>query len=277
MALPEPDNPLYAAVKAIANPWPPDDEDVAQQLAQAWTTAGKAAQQVGTQQATTGLAGKASAYAQTLTQVKQAITQAVNQALPAYVQAGNPLITNGAQVRQQIVTQLAAKLTALVQNAAGQLRGGDPPGAKPAGDQPESKTDEALDIASKGFNLVSAAAGVLALIPPLTPVAAPIAALTGGAGLVVDSIKAARAGGKNAMDDIGVASDVAGLVPGVKSVAAIGKGVEEASNLAKVGAVTNLAGTTVGLPPNQTAEDNGTVISAAGNAISLRDALRSVK
>jgi hypothetical protein len=307
MALPEPNNALYAAVKAIANPWPPDDEDVAHQLATAWQAVGSAAARAGGQaansqqavgsswqdqagqdmaggldgvvrstgnvsQAATDLAGRADRYAQVLTRVKNAITQTVDQALPAFLQAGSPTLPNGPAFQQQIVNQVAARLTAMVRAAAGQLGGAPPPRT-----EQEDKTDEALDIASKGFNDVSAVAGFLALFPPLTAVALPVAAATGVVGLIVDAVRAGKAHGQDTSKNIGVGVDALGLVPGVKSVFALRDGVEAARTLGAIGATTNLVGASTALSDNNTADNVGTGISGVGNLVSGIDAFSKVK
>ncbi|MEV6901734.1 hypothetical protein [Amycolatopsis sp. NPDC051372] len=43
MAIAEPDNELWAAVKQLADAWPPDDEDDVTELAANWRRAGKPA------------------------------------------------------------------------------------------------------------------------------------------------------------------------------------------------------------------------------------------
>src|SRR2546423_13386049 len=135
MGLPEPNNELYAAVKAIADPWPPDDEDAVGRLGQAWRTAGDAASQASAQvensahnvssawwdpagslMATklaggaqslrqTGdsagqLAGLAERYAQELVAAKTAIIQVIAQNLPLYLQLA--AMPGGAEAQTQL-------------------------------------------------------------------------------------------------------------------------------------------------------------------------------
>ncbi|WIX77464.1 hypothetical protein QRX50_39655 [Amycolatopsis carbonis] len=123
MAIPEPNNELYAAVRQVANVWPPDDEDAVTELAQDWRKAGKLAGQAGTElaeqrqaaeRAWRDQAGKAMGqsvaghaitlqqqhaeqvaqlgdrYAQALKDVKTAIVTTIAIKLPEYLYWDNP-------------------------------------------------------------------------------------------------------------------------------------------------------------------------------------------
>ena len=312
MAIPEPNNALYAAVKAIADPWPPDDEDVAHQLADAWNKTGQAAAQAGGQaansqqavasswldqagealgiglngvaesmqqigQAATGLARKADTYAQVLTDVKNAITQVVDEALPAYLQAGSPALRNGPALQQQIVTKVANELTALVESAAGRLGGG----------RNKEKMDN-LDKASHILGAISAAAGLVALVPfpPLEAAATGVAVLAGVGQLTVDTVKAAT--DENPDDKAknwdAVGADALGVVPGgktlreladIKDAAEFTKLGEAPSKLAVGGAVTTAAGAGLAFVPSQ--DNTSTLGINAGTALSLGDVAEKLK
>ncbi|MEV1119775.1 hypothetical protein AB0I91_32375 [Actinosynnema sp. NPDC049800] len=60
MTTPEPSGPLWAEVKARYDPWPPDDEVVAQQLGAAWRGAAGAVTDAGAEVTTSGRAAHAS-------------------------------------------------------------------------------------------------------------------------------------------------------------------------------------------------------------------------
>ncbi|WP_158842336.1 WXG100-like domain-containing protein [Saccharothrix deserti] len=60
MTIPEPSGPLWTEVKARYDPWPPDDEVVAQQLGTAWRGAAGAVNDASAQVTTSGQAAHAS-------------------------------------------------------------------------------------------------------------------------------------------------------------------------------------------------------------------------
>ncbi|SEF37622.1 hypothetical protein SAMN05421837_114183 [Amycolatopsis pretoriensis] len=245
MAVAEPANELWTAVKAIANPWPPDDEDQVADLADDWRKAGETANLAGTelsdqrqaaQQAWSDQAGQAMGqnigkgavtlesqrqgaeqqaamadrYAQALTSVKNAIVQAVNANLPAYLQLGNPMYGAAGQAKQQeFARQVAAQLQALV---AAQTQGMHAPPAAP-------DTDTTLGQVGDIAGAVSAVAGGLALIPVLAPFAAPVALLAGATALAahgVDMIATESYDDPNAW--IGLGGDAVGLIPAGRAV-----------------------------------------------------------
>ncbi|MBB4689078.1 WXG100-like domain-containing protein [Amycolatopsis jiangsuensis] len=255
--IPEPANELYAAVKAMANPWPPDNEEFAQQLGAAWQTVGDSATKASTQvsalqqglasmwrdeagagfgarlsggvmslqqigQSSAQLAASAIRYAQVLVEIKTAITKTIAANLPTFLQLGSPLAGQaGAAQQRAMVAEIAAALRAMVEAKAAELGGATPP--PPPG---KDKDDGVLGSVAKWAGAASAVAGFAALFPPLTPFAAPVAALTGGVALVAHGIIASQDptnGGKW----VDVGSDALGLVPGVKAVGGVVKAVPE--------------------------------------------------
>lgn len=160
MALAEPSSELYAKVKAIWDPWPPDSEDAARSLGQAWrqasATTNRAAAGVGAVRSSVGdawrdqagatyqaklgegaqsLAGlghsmlgptqSAQHYGAQLTDAKSVIirTIATNQA--AYEQLKNPAFgAEGAAMRQEFVRQIAQHLRSMILGKAAALQGG---------------------------------------------------------------------------------------------------------------------------------------------------------
>ncbi|WP_434446608.1 hypothetical protein [Lentzea sp. E54] len=263
MAIAEPANELWAAVKAIDNTiWPPDDEEAVKTLAEDWRKAGETAHLAGTElhsarqaseqawrdqggQATGQQLGNgvvtlesqkrdceqqavlADRYATALTNVKTAIVQNIEMNLPAYLQYANPMYgAAGAARQREFAQQVAQDLKALV---AGQAQGLQAP---PPAKAPETGTTMGTvgDIAG----MVSAVAGGLALIPVLAPVAAPVALLAGGVALATHTADMI-AKGSYAEDWVGVAGDVAGLVPGVKAVSGVVNAAGDLAQLAPKG------------------------------------------
>jgi hypothetical protein len=261
MAVAEPANELWTAVKAIANPWPPDDEDAVAALADDWRKAGETANLAGTelsdqrqaaQQAWGDQAGQtmgqqigagtvtlesqrqgaeqqaamADRYAQALTSVKNAIVQSITTNLPAYLQLGNPMYgAAGPAKQQEFARQVAAQLQALV---ASQTQGMHAPPAAP-------DTDTTLGQVGDIAGAVGAVAGGLALIPVLTPFAAPVALLAGATALVahgVDMLATDSYDDPNAW--IGLGGDAVGLVPGARAVGEIASGTAEAARVGDV-------------------------------------------
>lgn len=241
MAIAEPANELWAAVRAIdPTLWPPDDEEQVKGVADDWRKAAETAHLAGTDLAdaradalrawrdqggaaagdqldvTNGMlarqkaaaqaqAGLADQYAQVLVNVKNAIVRSIQQNLPAYLQLGNPQYGAAGVARQQeFARRLAGQLAAMV---AGQTQGL----RKPQG-APESDTllGDVGDIAGA----VSAVAGGLALIPVLTPFAAPVAALAGATALTahaVDMVATESYDDPNAW--VGLGGDAVGMLP----------------------------------------------------------------
>lgn len=261
MAVAEPANELWTAVKAIANPWPPDDEDAVAALAEDWRKAGETANLAGTklsdqrqaaQQAWRDQAGQtmgqqigagtvtlesqrqgaeqqaamADRYAQALTSVKNAIVQSITTNLPAYLQLGNPMYgAAGLAKQQEFARQVAAQLQALV---ASQTQGMHAPPTAP-------DTDTTLGQVGDIAGAVGAVAGGLALIPVLTPFAAPVALLAGATALVahgVDMVATDSYDDPNAW--IGLGGDAVGLVPGARAVGEIASGTAEAARVGDV-------------------------------------------
>jgi len=261
MAVAEPANELWTAVKAIANPWPPDDEDAVATLADDWRKAGETANLAGTelsdqrqaaQQAWGDQAGQtmgqqigagtvtlesqrqgaeqqaamADRYAQALTSVKNAIVQSITTNLPAYLQLGNPMYgAAGLAKQQEFARQVAAQLQALVES---QTQGMHAPPAAP-------DTDTTLGQVGDIAGAVGAVAGGLALIPVLTPFAAPVALLAGATALVahgVDMVATDSYDDPNAW--IGLGGDAVGLVPGARAVGEIASGTAEAARVGDV-------------------------------------------
>jgi hypothetical protein len=265
MAVAEPANELWTAVKAIADPWPPDDEDAAAALADDWRKAGETADLAGTElsdqrqaaeQAWRDQAGQtmgqqigagtvtldsqrqgaeqqaaiADRYAQALTSVKNAIGQSIATNLPVYLQLGNPMYgAAGLAKQQEFARQVAAQLQALV---ASQTQGMHAPPAAP-------DTDTTLGQVGDIAGAVSAVAGGLALIPVLTPFAAPVALLAGATALVthgVDMVATDSYDDPNAW--IGLGGDAVGLVPGVKAVGEAARGASEAASALDIGSAS---------------------------------------
>ena len=156
MGIPEPSSPLWAAVRALSNPWPPDDEVVAATLGQTWReTAGRMAEAVGRLNASaqavnggwpdqagatmyarlTANAGDVDAlqremqrrgaaaetYAEELRITKSAITAHIAAMEPVFALAGNPLLAAAGPVSQDLVARaVAGQLNAMVaERAAG--------------------------------------------------------------------------------------------------------------------------------------------------------------
>ncbi|MEV4756028.1 hypothetical protein AB0J86_13070 [Micromonospora sp. NPDC049559] len=249
MAVAEPNNELWTAVKAISNPWPPDNEDQVKKLAGDWRRAAQTAQLGGTelnesrraaQQAwqdqagqlmgekigngavalesqrrnAEQQAGRADQYAKALTDVKNAIVHNINLNLPTYLQLGNPMYgAAGAARQQQFAADVAAKLQALVAGQA--VNAQAPPAANPP--PPPPKNEGLLEKAGDVAGAVSAVAGRLALIPGLQVFAAPIALLSGGAALglhLADMVATGEYGDKW----VDVLGDVVGLFPGARAM-----------------------------------------------------------
>ncbi|OZM74717.1 hypothetical protein CFN78_00265 [Amycolatopsis antarctica] len=253
MAIAEPSNELWAAVKAIDNSWPPDNEDNVRTLAEDWRKAGETAHLAGTElsdargaaeqawadqagqamgqqinQGTVTLDGQrqgaeqqaamADRYAQSLIDVKNAIVQVIEVNLPAYLQMGNPMYgAAGAAQQQQFAAEIAQRIKALVAEKSQGLQA--PPPA------PNSKTDTARagDIAG----MIATVAGVGALIPGVNVVAAPVALLAGAAALGLhgaDMLDTGSYDDPKAWRTLG--GDAIGLIPGVRGVNAALDGVQ---------------------------------------------------
>lgn len=218
---PEPTDPLWVAVKAIDNSWPPDKASTAAGLAQAWgksaqsatTSAGQvgaAGQSVGqawvdpagtavqgqvSSQAKTfmqlaeqmnGMGAQAEKYAQTVLQMKNTIVQTIAEQSGLYASYANPAFgEQGAQFRADLAKDVAAKLKERVGALAAGLGVAPPPPAPPP-PVPEKteepeKPESVLGKVGDYAGAASAVLGFLSLFPPLTPFTAPLAA---GAGIV---------------------------------------------------------------------------------------------
>lgn len=175
MGIPEPAGPLWAAVKAVYDPWPADDEGAAAEVAGAWrsgntvlaqgaaeaTRAGDASlaawrdaageqfhSRVGTfaadlgrlQQNVAGRAAQADYYSAELASAKKAIVDTVAKNENAYAQLNNPQLGAAAPaMRTAFVTQIATSLQAMIAEKAAALRAYPAdalPAAQFAGDQP---------------------------------------------------------------------------------------------------------------------------------------------
>ncbi|MDA3647206.1 hypothetical protein LZ318_12905 [Saccharopolyspora indica] len=263
MGLPEPANELYAAVKAISNPWPPDDEALVGELGRAWRTAGEAATQAAGQveascQAVaaswqdlagsafgskltsgaqalqkislgaTGLAGSADRYAQELLDAKTIITQSIAQHLPLYRQLA--LMPGGPGAQAKLAADLAGQLGAMIAAKAAALGGAVPAPAPAAAKEPGSDNAE---TAGDVLGVISAVASVVALFPPAAPIALPISVITGAAAMGlhgVDMVANGKWEDPNAWITLG--NDAMGLLPGAKG---IGKLVEAFGDSANMG------------------------------------------
>ncbi|MBK1786944.1 WXG100-like domain-containing protein [Prauserella cavernicola] len=268
MAIAEPNNELWAAVKAISDPWPPDNEDQVQKLADDWRKAGETAHLMGTelndaqkasQQAWNDPAGQtmgqqigngavtldsqkagaeqqaamAERYAKALINVKNAIVADINANLPAYLQLGNPMYgAAGAAQQQQFAAEIAQRLQALVDAQTQGLQA--PPPA------PDSTT--AMSKAGHIAGMIATVAGVGALIPGVNMIAAPIALVAGGAALALHAGDMAATG---SYDDPRawrmVAGDAVGLVPGVRAAKAAAAGVQEVKAIDVVDSASSVA------------------------------------
>ncbi len=260
--IPEPANELYAAVKAIANPWPPDSEEAAQQLGTAWTNAGNSVTQAGTQigavasaltsawpdpagaalgtqiagcakalqqvgQSATQLAGMATQYGQVLVEVKTAITKTIAANLPTYLQLGNPQFgAAGAAQQQAMAAQIAETLRAMIEAEAAKLRAASSAQQLTPG---QDKARETLKAVGDWAGAISAVAGFAALFPPLAPFAVTVAALSGGLALVAHGIVAAHYDSDDPNAWVSVGSDALGLVPGVRAFSGVAKVIPEAA------------------------------------------------
>lgn len=158
IGLAEPVSPLWTAVKAIYNPWPPDDEGTAQQLAQAWNRA--ATTTVRTAEQATGIggsvlnawsdtngsnlnfkvgahatkladlstrmgeqAGAADTYAVALATAKSAIHDTIAANEPTYTMLSNPLLgAVGGAGRFGFILKIAKLLWDLIKKIADWLR-----------------------------------------------------------------------------------------------------------------------------------------------------------
>jgi len=299
--IPEPDNELYAAVKAIANPWPPDNEEAAQQLGAAWTTAGNSVTQASTQigalqsgvtsawsdqagaalgaqiancakslqqigQSATQLAGSATRYGQVLVEVKTAITKTIAANLPTFLQLGNPQFgAAGAAQQQAMAAKIATTLQAMIEAEAAKLR------ATPSSEQQlspgQEKADGALKAVGDWAGAISAVAGFAALFPPLAPVAVPVAALSGGVALVAHGLDAAFYRHDDGNAWVSVGADAAGLIPGVKAFSGAAKVVAEAGTTAD--AVKGLADVGLQVPVVVSQFDSSPEASATADSAGL--------
>jgi hypothetical protein len=163
MSIPEPSSPLWAAVKAVYDSWPPDDETVAQQLGDSWrrgvdewaraatgtADAGTAAHAVWMdsvgasfngrlgeasqtmdelqqQMQTVGVRGDR--YAQALVAAKTAITSNIAANEANYALLGSPLFgAMGPALQQGFATQIAHNLKAMIAERAAALSSGEVP------------------------------------------------------------------------------------------------------------------------------------------------------
>lgn len=245
MAVAEPDNELWTAVKAISNPWPPDDEEEVARVADDWRKAGETADLAGTElyrarqaseqawrdQGGDVMAGRLSGgvvtlesqrqgaeqqaaladrYAQALINVKNAIVHTINTNLPVYLQLGNPLYGAVGLAQQQAFAHLIARQ--LQEMVAAQTQGLQAPPRAP-------ESDTALGALGDWAGAVSAVAGGLALIPGAGVVAAPVALLSGAVALAAH---AADMIATESYDDpyaiAGLLGDTAGMFPGVRAL-----------------------------------------------------------
>lgn len=245
MPIAEPANELWTAVKAIADPWPPDDEDQVAKLAEDWRKAAETAHLAGTdlhdarrasEQAWRDRGGQvmdqrlaggvvtlqeqkqgaeqqavlADRYAQTLINVKNAIVHTINSNLPVYLQLANPIYGPvGLAQQRAFAAHIAQQLQAMV---ASQTQGLQAPPAAP-------DADTTLGAVGDIAGAVSAFAGGLALIPVAAPVAAPIAVLAGATALAAHAADMIATG---SADDpfawIGLGGDAIGMIPGARAL-----------------------------------------------------------
>ena len=264
MGLPEPNNELYAAVKSIFDPWPPDDEETARQLGQTWRSAGQAASQAKTQvessqQAVTSawrdeagsafgakldsggqslqqisegaaqLAAAAEKYAQELVDAKTTITQVVSQNLATYLQLGSPMFgPEGALLQQQMAMKIAAQLRAMIEAKAAAL-GTAVPAPAPAPPAKANNDQTVLGLIGDGAGVVSAIAGFAALFPLATGIAAPIAAAAGGIAFGAHAADALINKPDDPMAWYSAGNDLLGFIPAVKAANAAYHGVTKAA------------------------------------------------
>ncbi|MEC3974228.1 WXG100 family type VII secretion target [Amycolatopsis sp. H20-H5] len=157
MAVGEPQSPLWAAVKAISDPWPPDNEDTAVALGGAWTRSSAVVRGAGQQM--TGVAGtvggtwqdgagqtakgsidtqaarlgqfdqqlgtmaqSVTKYADTLRDTKNSIVGniAANEGIYSFL--GSPVIPGGPLLQAGFAAAVAANLRSMVQSKAGTLQ-----------------------------------------------------------------------------------------------------------------------------------------------------------
>ncbi|MEV8607416.1 hypothetical protein AB0383_05570 [Amycolatopsis sp. NPDC051373] len=211
MAIAEPDNEPWAAVKQLADEWPPDDEDDVTELAANWRGAGNRRAQAGTEPADQrqaperawrdeagGAMGRSVAahavtlrnssrapeqqaqladrYARTLKEVKTAIAQTIAVNPTLHLQLANPAYGAAGKARQQqLVTQAAQALV------AGKTQGRHAPAQAP-------DTDTLLGKVGDVAGMVATVAGGPALIPGVGVAALPVAVLAGATALAAHAI-----------------------------------------------------------------------------------------
>jgi hypothetical protein len=171
MAIPEPNSPLWKAVKAIDDTWPPDDEVVARDLGAALGRGADAmaqgARQTGragadavaswrdmagdkfggkvdefaqsaarVDQSMRGVAAHAERYAGELESAKNSITSTIAANEPTHAQLANPMLGPvGPTLQNAYATQVATDLRAMIDAKAAGLGGGPAP-AQPPAEQP---------------------------------------------------------------------------------------------------------------------------------------------
>ncbi|WP_222853330.1 NucA/NucB deoxyribonuclease domain-containing protein [Fodinicola acaciae] len=184
MGIPEPSSPLWAAVKAIHDPWPLDDEAVARNVGTAWKTGGQAvakgvgdamrasgnalagwtdpaggalaggmrtyAQTAGqvTQQMS-GLAARGENYATVLESAKNAITSTIAANDRAYELLGS-LGVLGAAAQAAFVAAIATYLQGMISEKAAALRA-NPTGAPTPGQPPKDDSYGLDDLLADGL------------------------------------------------------------------------------------------------------------------------------
>lgn len=174
MGVPEPTGPLWTAVKAVHDSWPPDDEVDASDVAAAWRRGGDTVVQDASDTARAGgvaqaawrdpagadfhgrvgdfaagasrlhqqmgsLAARGEHYGRELTSAKNTITTTVARNENTYALLGNPLLgAAGPAMRNVFATEIATSLRDMIAEKAAGLR------AQPAGPAPDSASPQLL-------------------------------------------------------------------------------------------------------------------------------------
>lgn len=120
------------------------------------------------------------AFATDVTSAKQTIVDVINANIPLYAKAGQLDPAVAAATQDRFVTEIAAWLNAYLASLAGH---GPPPPPFVPPEGPAQEEENWGKWIGDLAGVVSAVAGTAALIPPLTPFAAPIALIAGGVAL----------------------------------------------------------------------------------------------
>lgn len=203
MGMPEPSSPLWAAVKAIHDSWPQDDEVTAAELGATWQRGGLLVEQGGVESGrigadvpaswyddagtafggrvgqgaaamgavarhARGMEARSAHYASELAATKTAITETISGNEAMYAFLGNPYFGEvGAALQNWLATDIANQLKTMVAEKAAALRAnptGAPPPPPPPPGNPE---DDGWSLSDIGHSVLD----VVGLVPVLGEVA----------------------------------------------------------------------------------------------------------